>query len=122
MIKYSIQYKVIEGNGEIKWRDVETELFNTHEVAYAEAKKHISARKKQIKELPKSITQGWVQSIDYKIIEVTVEDKIVVQGNVSDNGCYYEDYRLLVNEESIDGIIGRNFMGENVRVTIERII
>ena len=122
MIKYSIQYKVIEGNGEIRWKDVDSELFNTCVLAETDAKQRILARKKQLEAMTESKRRGWVQSIDYKIIEVTVEDKIVIEGNVSDNGCDYEDYMLVVGEEHIDGVIGHKFMGENIRVTIERIV
>lgn len=120
MIKYKIQEKVDEKDERgIQWREPNESLFNSKEEAIEYEEKHMQKRRKQIDELTETQRQEWVELLDYKIIEHEIKEKVVVEGLVGDNGDTWEDYRVLVNNKSIDGIIEHNYKGNKIKVTIE---
>lgn len=120
MIKYKVQEKVDEKDERgIQWREPDEKLFNSKEEAIKFEEKCIKDRRKQIDALTEAQRQGWVEILDYKIVEHDVKEKIIIEGIVGDNGDSWEDYRVLVDNRNIDGLIGYNYKGNKVKVTIE---
>lgn len=120
MIKYKIQEKVDEKDERgIQWRDPEEKLFNSKDEAIKYEERHIKQRRNQIEALTETQRKEWVEVLDYKIIEHEVKNKVVVKGVVGDNGRTWDDYRVLVNNKNIDYVIGHNYKGNKIKVTIE---
>lgn len=120
MIKYKIQEKVDEKDERgIQWREPEEQLFNSKEKAVEYEEEQIRKRKLWIESLTELQRKECVEIIDYKIIEHEVKEKVTIKGVVGDNGQTWDDYRVLVNKKNVDYIIGHNYKGNKIKVTIE---
>ena len=114
MIKFTYQVEIKDGDN-IAWEEPEKNLFSTSSEAKDYIEKTIKQRQQELSELTEKQRKGWVEITDYRIIEVAVHDRIIFEGNVTENG----DYDVYVDDKSINEKIAKYYMGNKIRVTIE---